>query len=51
MGGRETDGIEVFLLNILVAQLNCSYQLIFQDMVGYARAGPNFTARCEAFGG
>jgi len=27
----------VFLLNLLIAQLNCSYQSTYQDMVGYAR--------------
>jgi len=27
----------VLLLNLLIAQLNCSYGVIFQDMVGYAR--------------
>lgn len=27
----------VFLVNLLVAQLNCAYQCMFQDMVGYAR--------------
>jgi len=27
----------VFLLNLLVAQLNCAYQATYQDMVGYAR--------------
>merc|ERR1719277_2565501 len=27
----------VFLSNLLIAQLNCSYQSTYQDMVGYAR--------------
>jgi hypothetical protein len=27
----------VFLLNLLIAQLNCSYASTFQDMLGYAR--------------
>ncbi|CAK0822872.1 unnamed protein product [Prorocentrum cordatum] len=27
----------VFLLNLLIAQLSCSYQAMFQDMLGYAR--------------
>merc|ERR1712151_474111 len=27
----------IFLLNMLIAQLNCSYDTIYQDMVGYAR--------------
>jgi len=27
----------VFLLNMLIAQLNCAYLLTYQDMVGYAR--------------
>ncbi|CAK0792946.1 unnamed protein product [Prorocentrum cordatum] len=27
----------VFLLNLLIAQLNCAYQSTYQDMVGYAR--------------
>eukprot|EP00929_Paragymnodinium_shiwhaense_P090347 TRINITY_DN5049_c0_g1_i1.p1 TRINITY_DN5049_c0_g1~~TRINITY_DN5049_c0_g1_i1.p1 ORF type:complete len:1114 (+),score=306.55 TRINITY_DN5049_c0_g1_i1:135-3476(+) len=29
----------VYLLNLLVAQLTCSYKSIFADMVGYARLG------------
>ncbi|CAE8629488.1 unnamed protein product [Polarella glacialis] len=28
----------IFLLNLLVAQLNCAYQAVFSDMVGYARS-------------
>merc|ERR1719343_935158 len=27
----------VFLLNLLIAQLNCAYQSTYQDMLGYAR--------------
>jgi len=27
----------IFLLNLLIAQLNCSYQATYQDMLGYAR--------------
>jgi hypothetical protein len=27
----------IFLLNLLIAQLNCSYQSTYQDMVGFAR--------------
>jgi hemoglobin-like flavoprotein len=27
----------IFLLNMLIAQLNCAYLLTYQDMVGYAR--------------
>merc|ERR1719261_193068 len=27
----------VFLLNLLIAQLTCAYQSIYEDMVGYAR--------------
>merc|ERR1712039_56501 len=27
----------VFLLNLLIAQLNCSYQATYKDMVGFAR--------------
>merc|ERR1719195_2476942 len=27
----------VFLSNLLIAQLNCSYQSTYQDMVGFAR--------------
>merc|ERR1719203_2511614 len=27
----------VFLLNLLIAQLNCAYQSTYLDMVGYAR--------------
>merc|ERR1719343_1344760 len=27
----------IFMLNLLIAQLNCSYQATYQDMVGYAR--------------
>merc|ERR1712060_1004951 len=27
----------VFLLNLLIAQLNCSYQATYQNMLGYAR--------------
>lgn len=27
----------VFLLNLLIAQLNCAYQSTFEDMLGYAR--------------
>ncbi len=26
-----------YLMNLLIAQINCSFQLIFGDMVGYAR--------------
>jgi len=26
-----------YLMNLLIAQINCSFQLIFADMVGYAR--------------
>merc|ERR1719399_235731 len=27
----------VFLLNLLIAQLTCAYQSIYEDMVGFAR--------------
>ena len=27
----------IFLLNLLIAQLNCSYATTYQDMLGYAR--------------
>merc|ERR1719265_832905 len=27
----------ILLLNLLIAQLNCSYEFIYQDMVGFAR--------------
>jgi len=27
----------IFMLNLLIAQLNCSYQATYQDMLGYAR--------------
>merc|ERR1719284_1836327 len=27
----------IFMLNLLIAQLNCSYQATYQDMVGFAR--------------
>merc|ERR1719296_245702 len=27
----------IFLLNLLIAQLNCAYQATYQDMLGYAR--------------
>jgi len=27
----------IFMLNMLIAQLNCSYQATYQDMLGYAR--------------
>merc|ERR1719171_2801578 len=27
----------VLLLNLLIAQLNCSYEFVYQDMVGFAR--------------
>jgi len=27
----------VFLVNLLIAQLNCAYSIVFQDMVGFAR--------------
>merc|ERR1719199_1868727 len=27
----------VFLLNLLIAQLTCAYQSIYEDMIGYAR--------------
>jgi len=27
----------VFLLNLLIAQLNCAYQSTYEDMIGYAR--------------
>merc|ERR1712217_764752 len=27
----------IFLANLLIAQVNCSYQSTYQDMVGYAR--------------
>ena len=29
--------ITIHLLNMLIAQMNCSYSLIFDDMLGYAR--------------
>jgi hemoglobin-like flavoprotein len=27
----------VMLLNLLIAQINCSYEIVYQDMIGYAR--------------
>merc|ERR1719189_3135689 len=27
----------IFLMNLLIAQLNCAYQTTFQDMLGFAR--------------
>ena len=32
-------GTSFVLLNLLVAQLTCAYNVIFEDMVGYARLG------------
>eukprot|EP00450_Noctiluca_scintillans_P035959 CAMPEP_0194550370 /NCGR_PEP_ID=MMETSP0253-20130528/95677_1 /TAXON_ID=2966 /ORGANISM="Noctiluca scintillans" /LENGTH=354 /DNA_ID=CAMNT_0039397809 /DNA_START=410 /DNA_END=1474 /DNA_ORIENTATION=+ len=32
-------GTSFFLLNLLIAQLTCAYDAIFDDMVGYARLG------------
>merc|ERR1712190_683021 len=29
--------VGVFLLNLLIAQLNCAYQSTYQDMLGFAR--------------
>merc|ERR1712190_284167 len=29
--------VAIFLLNLLIAQLNGAYQVVYEDMVGYAR--------------